>query len=103
LTIPAALAATRLLLAAAQAGWRSSTAEVEVDCVHDRYRELSRTYFADAGRRGAARPGAPASGWDAPDRDTTMGTTVEEVCYRAKAAYDIYAKPDPAAAAGLRR
>ena len=81
--------------AARQAGWRSALVQVDFDCKAKRYRELSRVVYAQAGRKGAGLPGSVVKAWQTPDPDTTMATTLDEVCYRAKATMDVYAARPP--------
>ena len=81
--------------AARQAGWRSALVQVDFDCKAKRYRELSRTVYALADRKGAGLPGSAVTAWQTPDPDTTMATTQDEVCYRAKSTMDLYAARPP--------
>ena len=88
--------------AAQQAGWRSSLLQADFDCKTKRYREVSRVVYPAPNRQGAGRPTPAVAGWQTPAADTTMATTLDEVCYRAKATMDLYARPVPRAGSGPR-
>ena len=79
--------------AAQQAGWRSAAVQVDFDCRTKRYRERSRVVYLLPNQKGPARPALVEAGWRKPAPDTTMATTLQEVCYRAKATIGLYAKP----------
>ena len=72
--------------AANAAHWRSSVAAVEFDCTHRRYRDLSRLNYTGSSGSGQSLPGILMQAWQAAEPGSTMGTTHDEVCYRAKLA-----------------